>query len=100
MIARAAGEQLLFGLLVGVEVVIAPDCLWMNVRVSTHTNGFCNTIRERKSFETAFVRMCCQDMSGSCHAADFDYFEYRERDFRPNPFSNEPSKNLIRREDI
>lgn len=42
------------------------------------------------NFTGTFVGMCCQDMSGSCRAADFDYFEYRERDFRPNPFSVEP----------
>jgi xylan 1,4-beta-xylosidase len=42
------------------------------------------------NFTGTFVGMCCQDMSGTCRAADFDYFDYRERDFRPNPFSNEP----------
>ena len=41
------------------------------------------------NFTGAFVGMCCQDLSGSSRAADFDYFEYHERDFRPNPFSNE-----------
>jgi len=38
------------------------------------------------SFTGAFVGMCCQDVSGSGRAADFDYFEYRERDFMPNLF--------------
>jgi len=28
-----------------------------------------------------------QDVSGAAHAADFDYFEYRERDYQPRPFS-------------
>jgi xylan 1,4-beta-xylosidase len=37
------------------------------------------------NFTGAFVGMCCQDMSGSGHAADFDYFEYRERDFLSDP---------------
>jgi xylan 1,4-beta-xylosidase len=25
--------------------------------------------------------MACQDMSGTAHAADFDWFEYREREY-------------------
>jgi xylan 1,4-beta-xylosidase len=36
------------------------------------------------NFTGAFVGMCCQDLAGTGHAADFDYFEYRERDFRAN----------------
>jgi xylan 1,4-beta-xylosidase len=26
--------------------------------------------------------MACQDMAGTGRAADFDYFEYREREYR------------------
>jgi xylan 1,4-beta-xylosidase len=37
------------------------------------------------NFTGAFVGMCCQDLAGTCRTADFDYFEYRERDFSPNP---------------
>ena len=37
------------------------------------------------NFTGAFVGMCCQDLAGTCRAADFDYFEYRERSFRPDP---------------
>lgn len=37
------------------------------------------------NFTGAFVGMCCQDMAGTCRAADFDYFEYQERDFRVDP---------------
>jgi xylan 1,4-beta-xylosidase len=33
------------------------------------------------SFTGAFVGMCCQDLSGSLHHADFDYFLYREREY-------------------
>ena len=39
------------------------------------------------NFTGAFVGMCCQDLSGSCRSADFDYFYYREREFRANPFT-------------
>jgi xylan 1,4-beta-xylosidase len=33
------------------------------------------------NFTGAFVGMCCQDYAGTAHPADFDYFEYREREF-------------------
>jgi xylan 1,4-beta-xylosidase len=35
------------------------------------------------NFTGAFVGMCCQDMAGTGLPADFDFFEYRERDFDP-----------------
>lgn len=35
------------------------------------------------NFTGNFVGMACQDMSGTNHPADFDYFEYRERDYLP-----------------
>lgn len=38
------------------------------------------------NFTGAFVGMCCQDLAGTCAPADFDYFDYRERSFLPNPF--------------
>ena len=37
------------------------------------------------NFTGAFVGMACQDMSGTALHADFDYFEYREREYMPNP---------------
>ena len=37
------------------------------------------------NFTGAFVGMCCQDTSGTRRPADFDYFEYRERDFQAAP---------------
>jgi xylan 1,4-beta-xylosidase len=37
------------------------------------------------NFTGAFVGMCCQDMAGTARTADFDYFDYAERDFRPDP---------------
>jgi len=36
------------------------------------------------NFTGAFVGMCCQDSSGQGRTADFDFFEYIERDFQPN----------------
>ena len=35
------------------------------------------------NFTGAFVGVCCQDVAGTRRPADFDYFEYRERDYRP-----------------
>ena len=43
------------------------------------------------NFTGAFVGMACQDMSGTSKHADFDFFEYRERNFRVNP-SSAPAK--------
>ncbi|MFL6335562.1 MAG: glycoside hydrolase family 43 protein [Pyrinomonadaceae bacterium] len=37
------------------------------------------------NFTGAFVGMCCQDTAGTALPADFDYFEYFERDFLPDP---------------
>jgi xylan 1,4-beta-xylosidase len=33
------------------------------------------------NFTGAFVGMACQDMAGTARSADFDWFEYRERDY-------------------
>ncbi|HYE74624.1 MAG TPA: family 43 glycosylhydrolase, partial [Blastocatellia bacterium] len=40
------------------------------------------------NFTGAFVGMCCQDLAGTGRVADFDYFEYRERDYVIDPCSN------------
>jgi len=37
------------------------------------------------NFTGAFIGMACQDMSGAGHPADFDWFEYRERDYVADP---------------
>ncbi|HEX3084254.1 MAG TPA: glycoside hydrolase family 43 protein, partial [Pyrinomonadaceae bacterium] len=39
------------------------------------------------NFTGAFVGMCCQDLAGTLRHADFDYFEYEERDFVSKPFA-------------
>ena len=36
------------------------------------------------NFTGAFVGMACHDTSGGGHHADFDWFEYRERDYLPS----------------
>src|SRR6185295_18308381 len=40
------------------------------------------TVAGNPNFTGAFVGMACQDMSGMANPADFDYFEYRERDYQ------------------
>jgi xylan 1,4-beta-xylosidase len=37
------------------------------------------------NFTGAFVGMACQDLAGTARPADFDYFEYVERAYRPDP---------------
>ena len=44
------------------------------------------TIPGRPNFTGAFVGMACQDLAGTARPADFDFFEYRERGYRENPF--------------
>jgi xylan 1,4-beta-xylosidase len=39
------------------------------------------------SFTGAFVGVACQDMAGTALPADFDFFEYRERSYRMDPFN-------------
>jgi xylan 1,4-beta-xylosidase len=34
------------------------------------------------NFTGAFVGVCCQDLAGTRHPADFDWFVYREREYR------------------
>jgi xylan 1,4-beta-xylosidase len=46
------------------------------------------------NFTGAFVGMACQDMAGTAMPADFDYFEYLERDYRPNPVSTIPDAGV------
>jgi xylan 1,4-beta-xylosidase len=35
------------------------------------------------NFTGAFIGVACQDMAGTARPADFDWFEYRERDYAP-----------------
>ena len=38
------------------------------------------------NFTGAFVGMACQDLAGTCHPADFDFFVYQEREFCVEPW--------------
>jgi xylan 1,4-beta-xylosidase len=51
---------------------------------SSSTRASCRTRRARRelpNFTGAFVGMACQDLAGTAMPADFDWFEYRERDY-------------------
>jgi len=37
------------------------------------------------NFTGAFVGMACQDVSGTARPADFDYFDYRQREYLQSP---------------
>ena len=39
------------------------------------------------NFTGAFVGLACQDLAGTRHPADFDYFDYQEREYRANPLA-------------
>ena len=41
------------------------------------------------NFTGTFVGVCAQDLAGTRRAADFDYFEYRERSYREDPFAHD-----------
>lgn len=40
------------------------------------------------NFTGAFVGIACQDMAGTARHADFDWFEYLERNYRADPFAS------------
>jgi xylan 1,4-beta-xylosidase len=46
------------------------------------------------SFTGAFVGMACQDMAGTSRPADFDFFDYQERSYLPNPFASSSQKSM------
>lgn len=41
------------------------------------------TVPGAPNFTGAFVGVACQDLAGTAHPADFDWFTYEERDYRP-----------------
>ncbi len=45
------------------------------------------TIPGFPNFTGAFIGMACQDMAGTLVTADFDFFDYAERNYHPDPTS-------------
>ena len=64
---------------------------WSRLPVRS-TRASCPTRRRlpgTPNFTGAFVGVCCQDLAGTCRPADFDYFLYRERGYRAEPFGED-----------
>jgi xylan 1,4-beta-xylosidase len=47
------------------------------------------------NFTGAFVGMACQDLAGTAKQADFDFFEYAERIFRPDLFAHSKHEKRV-----
>jgi xylan 1,4-beta-xylosidase len=48
------------------------------------------------NFTGAFVGMACQDLAGTAIAADFDWFDYREREYVPDVPLHSPLPSCLR----
>jgi len=59
---------------------------WLPEQLDASTLSDEATTPGNPNFTGAFVGMACQDISGAGLPADFDYFEYEERDFDAAPF--------------
>jgi xylan 1,4-beta-xylosidase len=44
------------------------------------------------NFTGSFVGMACEDMAGTRRPADFDWFDYEERDYRPDLPGTNPNQ--------
>jgi xylan 1,4-beta-xylosidase len=73
-------ERLRFGYRVG-----GGDWRWLPEQFDASALSDEAAVPGTPNFTGAFVGMCCQDMAGTRKAADFDYFEYREREYCADP---------------
>jgi xylan 1,4-beta-xylosidase len=64
------------------------DWCWLPQQFDASTLSDEATTPGLPNFTGAFVGMACQDLAGTLQPADFDFFKYGERSFRPNPFSS------------
>ena len=62
------------------------DWVWLPQQFDASILSDEATAPGQPNFTGAFVGMACQDISGAALPADFDFFEYEERDYRKNPF--------------
>ena len=65
-----------------------PEWRWLPQQFDASILSDEATAPGQPNFTGAFVGMACQDVSGTKRPADFDCFEYRERSYRENPFSD------------
>jgi xylan 1,4-beta-xylosidase len=64
------------------------DWCWLPQRLDASILSDEATAPGLPNFTGAFVGMACQDLAGTLRPADFDFFQYDERDFRANPCSD------------
>ncbi len=69
-------ERLRFGYRTGAEWKFLPEVFDASILSDEATAP------GAPNFTGAFVGVACQDVSGTAQPADFDYFEYREREYR------------------
>ncbi|MBN1126729.1 MAG: hypothetical protein JXA82_17120, partial [Sedimentisphaerales bacterium] len=62
------------------------DWQWLSQQFDASILSDEATAPGQPNFTGAFVGMACQDLSGASRPADFDFFEYRERGYRAEPF--------------
>jgi xylan 1,4-beta-xylosidase len=70
-------ERLLFAFKTG-----GGDWIWLPGPLDASALSDEASLPGNPNFTGAFVGMCCQDMTGSRRPADFDFFEYREREYK------------------
>jgi xylan 1,4-beta-xylosidase len=63
-----------------------PDWRWLPQQFDASILSDEATSPGLANFTGAFIGMACQDLAGTSKPADFDFFEYRDRGFTPNPF--------------
>ena len=73
-------ERLRFGYLVE-----GSDWLWLPQQFDASILSDEASAPGTPNFTGAFVGMACQDLAGTAKPADFDYFDYREREFQARP---------------
>ncbi len=67
------------------------DWRWLTQQFDASTLSDECLVPGQAHFTGAFVGMACQDMAGTGRTADFDFFEYFERPFRPLPATDRVS---------
>lgn len=72
-------ERLYFGYRIDSE---GSDWVWVPEQFDASILSDEATAPGAPNFTGAFVGMCCQDLAGTGRHADFDYFEYQEREFQ------------------
>jgi xylan 1,4-beta-xylosidase len=65
--------------------VASDDWIWLPQQLDASILSDEATAPGLPNFTGAFVGMACNDMAGTARHADFDYFEYVERDYRQDP---------------